>query len=49
MSLMLKEENLLPEGGEVRALYGQLEALHDVVSGVKKKKPPKFDDDVKAA
>ena len=46
---MLKEENLLPEAGEIRALYGQLEALYDVVSGVKKKKPPVFDDDVKAA
>ena len=46
---MLKEENILPEGGEIRALYGQLEALYDLVSGVKKKKPPKFDGDLKAA
>ena len=46
---MLKDENLLPEAGEIRALYSQLEALLDVVTGVKKKKPPVFDDDAKAA
>ncbi len=48
MSIMLKEESLLPEDGEIRALYGQLEALHDLVSGVKTKKPLIFEDDLKA-
>ena len=49
MATMLNEENLLPEAGEIKALYSQLEALHDVVKGVKKKKPPVFEDDNKAA
>ena len=44
MAIMLNEESLLPEAGEIKALYSQLEALLDVVSGVKKKKPPVFDD-----
>ena len=47
--MLLEEEKLLPEPGEIKALYSQLEALHDVVCGVKKKKPPVFDDDVKVA
>ncbi|WP_320667032.1 hypothetical protein [Prochlorococcus sp. MIT 1307] len=45
MALMLKDEDLLPEAGEIRALYSQLEALLNVVSGVKKKKHPGFKDD----
>ncbi len=49
MATMLNEENLLPEPGEIKALYSQLEALLDVVNGVKKKKRPVFDDDAKAA
>ncbi len=49
MATMLNEENLLPEPGEIKALYSQLEALLDVVNGVKRKKPPVFDDDLKAA
>tara|TARA_B100000029_G_scaffold472333_1_gene512736 strand:+ start:415 stop:564 length:150 start_codon:yes stop_codon:yes gene_type:complete len=49
MATMLNEENLLPEAGEIKALYSQLEALLDVVKGVKKKKPPVFEDDNKAA
>ena len=42
MALMLKDENLLPEAGEIRALYSQLEALLMVVEGIKKKKSPIF-------
>ncbi len=42
MALMLKDENVLPEAGEIRALYSQLEALLMVVEGVSKKKSPVF-------
>ena len=49
MTLMLNQENILPESGEIRALYSQLEALLNVVSGVKKKKPINFDKNIKAA
>ena len=45
MALMLKDENLLPEAGELRALYSQLEALLMVVEGVSKKKSPVFTED----
>ena len=48
MAIMLNEEKLLPESGEIKALYSQLEALLDVVNGVKRKKPPVFEDDAKA-
>ena len=46
---MLNQNNILPESGEIRALYSQLEALLNVVSGVKKKKPINFDKNIKAA
>ncbi len=49
MSTMVNEEGLLPESGEIKALYSQAEALLMVVEGVKKKKPPIFEDDLKAA
>ena len=45
MTLMLKDENILPEAGEIRALYSQLEALLMVVEGVTKKKRAIFPDD----
>ena len=45
MVLMLKDENILPEPGEIRALYSQLEALLMLVEGVSKKKRPVFPDD----
>ena len=49
MATMLNTENVLPEAGEIKAIYSQLEALLDVVNGVKKKKPPVYDDENKAA
>ena len=49
MSSILNEEKILPEAGEIKALYSQLEALLNVVSGVKKKKPPKFDNKIEVA
>ena len=45
IALLLKDENLMPEAGEIRALYSQLEALLNVVEGVKKKKRPNFTGD----
>ena len=45
MALMLKDENILPEAGEIRALYSQLEALLLVIEGVKKKRTPVFPSD----
>ena len=42
MALMLKDDNILPEAGEIRALYSQLEALSMVVEGVSRKKSPVF-------
>jgi len=45
MALLLKEENISPEAGEIRALYSQLEALLTVVEGIKKKKRPDFKGD----
>ena len=42
MALMLNDENILPEAGEIRALFSQLEALLMVVEGTKKKKPTIF-------
>ena len=47
VALMLKNENILPEAGEIRVLYSQLEALLMVVEGVKKKRPPIFSVDKK--
>ena len=40
----LKEEGMLPEPGEIKALLSQMEALHDLLSGVKKKPAPSFPD-----
>ena len=39
MALLLKNENLIPEAGQIRALYSQLEALLNVAEGKKKKRP----------
>ena len=44
MSLYLKEERILPEAGEVKALLTQIEALLNCVNGVKKKPAPVFND-----
>ena len=44
MSMFLKEEKILPEPGEIRALLTQMDALSDVVNGVKKKPAPVFRD-----
>ena len=49
ISHMLNTEGLLPEPGEIKALYSQIEALLMLVEGVKKKKPPIFHDDIKVA
>ena len=49
MSLMLSEESLLPEGGEIKALYSQLEALLLVTEGTKKKKLLVFKEEAKSA
>ena len=40
LDLSLKEEGLLPEPGQIRALLAQLDALHDLVRGIKKKPSP---------
>ena len=40
----LNEEGLLPEPGEVKALLSQMEALLDLINGVKKKPAPVFKD-----
>tara|TARA_B100000700_G_C14983442_1_gene827549 strand:+ start:849 stop:1049 length:201 start_codon:yes stop_codon:yes gene_type:complete len=40
----LNEEGLLPEPGELKALLSQMEALLDVLNGVKKKPAPVFPD-----
>ena len=45
MALMLKDEKILPEAGEIKALYSQLEALLGVVEGAKKKRPISFPSD----
>ena len=45
MALLLKNENLIPEAGQIRALYSQLEALLNVAEGAKKKKRPDFKGD----
>ena len=47
--LMLNTENILPEPGEIRALYSQLGALLMVFEGAKKKKKPVFPREAKAA
>ncbi len=40
LDLGLLDDGLLPEPGQVRALLAQLEALYDLVQGVKKKPTP---------
>ena len=40
----LNEEGLLPEPGELKALLSQMEALLDLLNGVKKKPAPTFTD-----
>ncbi len=37
LDLSLIEDGLLPEPGQIRALLAQLDALHDLVHGIKKK------------
>ncbi len=44
MSIFLKKDKILPEPGEIRALLAQMDALLDVVNGVKKKPAPVFND-----
>ncbi len=44
ISMFLKEEKILPEPGEIRALLAQVDALSDVVKNVKKKPAPVFND-----
>tara|TARA_Y100001968_G_scaffold258716_1_gene245752 strand:- start:754 stop:954 length:201 start_codon:yes stop_codon:yes gene_type:complete len=44
LHICLLQEGLLPEPGEVKALISQMEALLDVINGVKKKPAPVFDD-----
>ena len=36
--IALNEDGLLPEKGEIKALLSQLEALHEISLGIKKKK-----------
>ena len=40
LNLGLVEDGLLPEPGQIRALIAQLDALQDLVQGVKKKPTP---------
>ena len=40
LDLSLMEDGLLPEPGQIRALLAQLDALHDLVHGIKKKPAP---------
>ena len=44
ISMCLKQEKMLPEPGEIKALIAQMEQLNDVVNGVKKKPAPVFSD-----
>ena len=39
---MIKEDGLLPEPGEIKALIAQMEALLGVTEGIKKKAAPVF-------
>ena len=45
LDLMLKDEDILPDPGEIRALLSQLEALLNVVEDKKKKKFKAFKGD----
>ena len=40
LDLSLIEDGLLPEPGQIRALLAQLDALNDLVHGIKKKPTP---------
>ena len=40
LDLSLIEDGLLPEPGQIRALLAQLDSLHDLVHGIKKKPAP---------
>ena len=42
--ICLNEEGLLPVPGELKALLSQMEALLDLLNGVKKKPAPVFPD-----
>ncbi len=44
MHIHMKEEKILPEPGEIKAVLTQMDALLDVVNGVKKKPAPVFND-----
>ena len=49
IALILTEDGVLPDSGEIKALYSQLEALLLVVEGAKKKKKPVLPRELKAA
>ena len=40
LDLSLVEDGLLPEPGQIRALLAQIDALQDLVLGIKKKPSP---------
>ena len=42
--IMIMDDGLLPEPGEIKALIAQMEALLDLSKGVKKKPAPVFAD-----
>ena len=44
MDVYMRKENIIPEAGEIKALLTQMDALLDVVNGVKKKPAPVFND-----
>ena len=44
MDMYINQEKILPEPGEIKALLAQLDALSDLVHGVKKKPAPVFND-----
>ena len=40
LDISLVEDGLLPEPGQIRALLAQIDALQDLVQGIKKKPSP---------
>ena len=44
MDVYMRQEKILPGPGEIKALLAQMDALLDVVNGVKKKPAPVFND-----
>ena len=44
MDVYMGQEKILPCPGEIKALLAQMDALLDVVNGVKKKPAPVFND-----